>query len=582
MPDPGAARERPGQGRCPLIGASVSTSSSRRTSGSAASHLWWAHGLALVLFLAAFAYASAGGLRGSDQYWYVADVETLLSTGRAVTNNVFPVSLLNGETLPLPFVHNVLSVYLATVPAFFLGSYWGWLVLNLAGTLICCVLVHRTCRRFADERVALLASLAYLTFPLTFWQAVQPLGEASIPPLIALALLLLARAGTAAHGWLALAFAAALLYFSRQSLVLVLLAVPVGYALRTWGGAWRPRAMTLAGLLLIVAGALVIGNLLFEQEAVELTYARVLSGVVPGVAGHEDNMASSFDLSPANLAGGPPVRLDFLMMKVEAALRQQLVDFSGLPQAGIYWAFNGLALLTLAALWRFRRDPDRFTLVAGAVVLLGVHAITIAVHQNQARYLLIPLPGVIVASSLLLGDLLKAGRRRRVISGLAALLVLLALPFQLLAAHASHSEGRAEQQAVAEVRALAERHLDEDEPVMVTWLHQEQAIAYALRPRPVLFVRPDYALEQYQALSARLPVRWLIATTDAPAPAILGVARDGPVATFTLRDQLWGLFRLPDEMRAGGSFTGEGAGSGASVNSPQPENSGSGSTSAAP
>lgn len=530
--------------RVVLESALSSSAHSLPDTGRHAARLWWWHGLALLVFLAAVAYASAGGLRGSDQYWYVADVETLLTSGETVTNNVFPVALLAGQTPPLPFVHNVLSVYLAAVPAFFLGSYWGWLTLNVIGTLLCCGLLHRTCRRFGDEQIALLASLAYLVFPLTFWQAAQPLGEASIPPLIALALYLLARARTEPRWWLALCACAGLLYFSRQSLVLVLVAVPFGYLLRTWGGGARRRGATVLGLFAIVAGSLLVGHLLFKQEAVELTYARVLHGVVPGVPGQEDNMAASFDLSLDNLAGTPPVRPAYVALKIEAAIREQLFEFTSLQVAGVYWAFNLLALLTLVALWRFRHDPGRLTVVAGAVLLLLVHTVTVCVHQNQMRYLLIPLPGVIVAASLLLHDLIRPRWRAPVIAWLAAGMTLAAAPLQLMGAHVSHAEGTDARRAVEEISTQVGRHVAAGEPVMVTWLNDEQAIAYALRPRSVLFVRPNYSLDQYQALRARLPTRWLIAETTSPALATLGI-EVAPLVTFGFQDGRWGLFRLP-------------------------------------
>jgi hypothetical protein len=89
------------------------------------------------------AFAASGGVRGTDQFWYVADVETLVRDHANIGNTVFPVALLGpSPVMPPPFIHNILSMYVAAVPALVLGPFGGWLALNTVATLATASLIY--------------------------------------------------------------------------------------------------------------------------------------------------------------------------------------------------------------------------------------------------------------------------------------------------------------------------------------------------------------------------------------------------------------------------------------------------------
>jgi hypothetical protein len=62
----------------------------------------------------------------------VADVESLVEGRGVQTNEVYPVSIRHEiAPLPRPFVHNILNIYVAALPALLFGAYGGWIVFNL-------------------------------------------------------------------------------------------------------------------------------------------------------------------------------------------------------------------------------------------------------------------------------------------------------------------------------------------------------------------------------------------------------------------------------------------------------------------
>src|SRR5689334_10097386 len=204
--------------------------------------LWFAVALAIAVAVIVTLYAASGGVRGSDQYWYLTDTEALAHDHVLTSNTVFPVALLGPDpTLPPPFIHNVLSVYLAAIPGAVLGAFDGWLVLNLMATIGAALLIFLAARTVAPRWASMLCAIVYPLLPITVWHAAQPLAEASTAFFAALAMYALARAGRASVRWLLLVGALGLLYLSRESYLPLLLAAPVGFLLvrSGEGGAWR-------------------------------------------------------------------------------------------------------------------------------------------------------------------------------------------------------------------------------------------------------------------------------------------------------------------------------------------------------
>src|SRR5262245_9247276 len=144
--------------------------------------------VAVAAIFIVLVWVGTSGVRGSDQYWYVADVESLIDGHGVQTNEIYPVTVrYEVGTLHRPFVHHILNTYGVALPALHFGSYGCWIAVNLASSLLTSFLIFCTVVRFTDSRTAALAvSASYLLLPLTVWLTTQPLAEASIAPLVAL------------------------------------------------------------------------------------------------------------------------------------------------------------------------------------------------------------------------------------------------------------------------------------------------------------------------------------------------------------------------------------------------------------
>ena len=267
--------------------------------------------LAATVLFAALVWVRASGVRGSDQYGYVADVASLIRGTGNQTNLVFPVVLDHGDPLPRPFMHNVIVTYLPVLPGLLVGAYHGWIVTNILASLLTAYLVYRTVRRFTPHIHALLAASGYLGLPLTVWQATQPLAEATTAPLVALATYLYVTAGTSYTRWLVLTGTAVLLFYARHTFVVLLVVVPLAYLVEQ--GVTKAKTLVRALGLLVVALSLgAVQHVLFPPYH-DFPYAEAFNGTV--MEAH--NMGHYF--SPAS----GDVGLSTLLGKLERALRIQ-------------------------------------------------------------------------------------------------------------------------------------------------------------------------------------------------------------------------------------------------------------------
>lgn len=502
---------------------------------------------AVAIFLALLVYAGLGGERGTDQHLYTSDAVNIAHLN-PTSNRIFPVYLMSDDfKYPAPLIHNNINVYIAALPAALFGGYWGWLILNGLLALLATYWIYRASRGFCEPPAATLVALYFLLNPLTFWQASQPLADLMIACFAAGAVYALARAGIALNGWLAATVMVALMAFSRQNFVLLLPCLPLGYLLLA--DLEDPLALRLrrAALLLVLAAGLGVAAVAFLSASnVAMTPARLLSQVGPE---HSNNTYHAFDLSNANLSNHIEIGLGTLLAKIEQGLGPQF-SFEKPANALLYWAFN---LLALGNLWLllWQRRVSRTAVVAWtAAAMIGLHLLTVVVHQNQLRYMLPAVPALLVGFGVLLqqtGWLARLLQRLWVPATLALLVALLLADGRL--ARYSHADGIREGRVVETTRELLRQHQVEG-AVMVVHLNQEDnpaaLMAEIVEPRPAMLVLQDYSREQYRAMLAKLPAKWLLAPLDTPIPAILGVQGAALVEPLPLFSG-WGLFTLAPE-----------------------------------
>lgn len=470
---------------------------------------------AIAIFIA-LAWLGASDVRGSDQYWYVADVDSL-SSGRGVqTNEIYPVSVrYDVAPLPRPFIHNILNLYLVVPAAMVLGAYGGWIVTNVVGGLLTALVIYRTVILFTEQAPAALAATAYLLLPATAWLTLQPLAEATIAPIVALGVLVYVTAGTVYWRWMLLMVLAGILFYCRPSFLPLLPAVPLAYLLH----AGPRRAATLAG----AAGLLALGAVfwltapvLFEPH-LQISYGQVLANARPGASA----MNTYFDLSP------DPEPLAYLLPKLGRALYVQFAR----PNAGyllFYLPFNllGLAAVVLA----FKAGQRRhLRVIAAAGFFLLLHLATIVIVQNQFRYMQVATPPLLVAVGVLAAQT-DGFRSARVRAAAIIVVVGMAVPSAALS-WTSRGDGfkeRERREQMAEVLnaaipadgvVMAEVELVNTRVQRTGFVLRPEGIplmGYLLHPRRVLFVSGTYGPEDYDALARNVDADWLLARTDSP------------------------------------------------------------------
>lgn len=136
--------------------------------------------------------ASSSGIRGTDQFWYVSEIRSVLE-GDPRTNSLFP-NLIQRSSKALaerPFVHNTIYPYLVAPLARLWNPYYGAVLFNLAFTMATALLIYLSILISGEitqiRRIgATISALVFLFLPISFWQASQPMPEAMLAFLSAL------------------------------------------------------------------------------------------------------------------------------------------------------------------------------------------------------------------------------------------------------------------------------------------------------------------------------------------------------------------------------------------------------------
>lgn len=492
--------------------------------------------------------AATGGVRGSDQYWYVADVTTLVRDHTLTTNTVFPVALLGPDpVLPPPFIHNVLSMYLAAVPAMAVGSYAGWLVLNVLATFAAAVLIYQVARTVTSRWAALTCAVLYPALPVVFWHTVQPLSEASTSLFAALAIYFLSIAGVRTGRWVALVGALGLLYLSRESYLPLLLAAPVWFFFVKVREPGVRARVALASSLLVATTAVVVvalADVAFAADNVRFSYTRLLHAAVPGST---SNMWFNFDLSPESLADRLPFDPGLVAGKLGEHLAEQFVRFDSPAFAVFYWTFNLLAIVAVVMLWRCRHRPRQRRLVIGALGFVAIHVTTIAIFQNQARYTMPAIPGLLVVLAIALDEIPFLERRlgRRPTAIVVALTIMAIVPLAAFAL-VSRRDGLDQARVEQATRVLLDSNIPSSEPLLIAYDGTPQVFAYAARPRLIAYLWPTYTDQEITRVRTAFPSHWLLAPAGSALIATLGPRAGSPSGEVDGVDGRWLLVHLGD------------------------------------
>lgn len=466
--------------------------------------------LAYIMLYVSFTYKGATGVRGSDDFWYVADVNSLITGKGAVSNNVFPVSCRHHiPTLPRSFVHNVPNVYFAALPALIFGSYKGWIVLNIFCNLITACLIFIIVKKFVTKTWALLMMLTYLSLPLILMGTIKPMAEASIVPLVTLELLIYIYKNEGLHYWILMEFIAGLLFACRPNFIILLFLIPVVYVVEQFifNKSW---VKNLFILLFICIALTIVPKILFKPN---VSYSN-LSIINSGVPNKSNNMNIFFNLNPE------PVNLGNTIENLKAKTKESLkIQFKPTKEIGFlmyYVPFNIMFIFSLLLLFK---DKKYIPLSMFAIFMFLLHILTVIIFQNQDRYMIVSIPALLCSMGVFLGStniLNKISPRL----GLVLLLIpfLIFMKSNIYVSHLYHKEGLDEKAIMNNMDKDFKNIIPQKDVVVVQANYATDYLpeSYLLRPREVLFILDNYTDEDYKAMLHNINGKWLICSENSP------------------------------------------------------------------
>lgn len=458
----------------------------------------------------ALVWFAAGGLRGSDQFWYCADVESILQ-GRFTTNHVYPVNLWKNDPIPPPFIHNILNLYLVVPFAGLTGSgYSGWILANLTASLLTAYLLWRLLRKLGDERAAAIGATAFLLLPQTVWLTGQASAEATTTFVMTGALYVWTKAEGRFREWLAVVVLLGMAVYCRAVFAPLLIIAPLFY-LRTR----RPRQWTdwVRALALLLASL----ALLWLKERLLATGGPTIGDVVVTRSSIDGLMAPYMVWSLPSFDGVGLVRHGFGEL-VKLVWPAQIAEYA--------FYIPGEALIVLGIVfWADSHTGMRWGAKWFTTFLLFITVAVIFLHANLPRFLHVLLPGLMV---LVLPRLLPAGRSVRYvwILTLAIGLAAVSLPFARHSRLTGVRESRQWSQAAEYFNArvpTSDAVLCGDIGVGGNGIQ----IAWALRPRLLFYFEPKRTEpERFAELRRRLAARWLLDGRDSGFARLSGAVAD--------------------------------------------------------
>ena len=370
-----------------------------------------------VLFIALVVYGSSGGVRGQDQYWYVADVNTLLKDLPPNTNFVFPGTFLR-DGLPIEehyFPHHTITLYIVLIFAkvlspLFQSSYGAWIVTLTLSSLGTAWLISRIVRGYAGTLSAFFGFAIYLLLPLTFWQTVNPLQESFFALIVALVAYLFLLSQKQTFYWL----------FFPGTLIIGIMAHPLFFGLGLF--------VSFAFILLqkdrfsfsfrVVCCLTMLTAFFYVHAMKQSWFPSYFPPTLKNIAveyGYGSKVWNwSFNLDE------PLLTADFMVKKGLESLKDQ---FSLTRSFVFFWPFNFMVLLFLGMCWHIRR-PDLIELKSMGIVLMLLLAAMILIAKNFFRYNLLITP-VMLSGALIFICLNEHHRWQRLSKILIMFLIVL-------------------------------------------------------------------------------------------------------------------------------------------------------------
>jgi len=404
----------------------------------------------VVVCLAMIIYA-AEGIRGTDQYQYVADVERLTSTGSVETNLHFPAKLLREQQAPTPtyISHNGPLLYVVSALNHILPANTAWVVLN----------------------TAYVTAALYLVSPIAIWQSANALQEnyfAAILALCSLAYLqkerFSAKVALSVLLWLGAVSHPLFLVLSLFWFTWLLLVAIFGKSKTTA----LIGFVGLGGLVLISAQ-----KTNWFPTSFQPSLSIIIRSVVPG----QSNMLWHFAEQL------PPLDVSLLLNKLSAATHKHFFDLKNSP----FYIFTNLAVICIPLfLYGWKRYPRW---VLPVLLCFGLYAAMIVLQQNHTRFQQIIAVAVFLVLAIAIAEIRRRFQKYWIVVGFVA--VLLCSAISAIFAHHLHKDGEKDAIAIQQFIELMNA-LDKNDRVASINVWRHGPMTHLLRPRDYLPVRSKH------------------------------------------------------------------------------------------
>jgi len=341
------------------------------------------------MVLVALCSYSVSGVRGTDQYWYIADTETLMRNDPPLTNFRFPGMVLreNSSDPITYFVHNGPLLHLNSYLANFLNTSAinAWEKSNLVWWIGSAFFLFFVLRNIVALHVAALGAMMYLMTPIVVWQAANFLQEMWLGFLTAVFFFysyILKENNW--HHWLLAVFVfiggLSHPFFVLSSAYLIVAAV-----------LYRKHYMFIVTLCAALLFAIFFKDSMFPSSFPPDLHS-IVTSTIPG----KTNLHWQFDNHTI------PITAELIGSKLSEAVNKQFFSAASMPLT-IVTNIGLFSLLTLIFLRRFRLNR----VLCFALFCVGAWMAMVILLQNQSRYQLLILPPLVACILLLLQELVQ-------------------------------------------------------------------------------------------------------------------------------------------------------------------------------
>lgn len=492
--------------------------------------------LALVLLVAITSVFiivyGAAGVRGTDQYWYLSDTNTLAQNKLPTTNIYYPGNMLRAGSMaatePNYIMHNGPLLHLISWGSEAIGAYKAWIGANITSHLLVALSIWLIAMHYTTGSVSLAVTALYLVSPIAIWQSINMLQEQFYAVLLALIILglLLARTKTT-H---LLTFLAITVGVLSHPIFLIL-----GAFQCTWNlisGCVKNNRNSI--LLAVICGAFYLcvyrtKSALFPSSF-QPNLAAIISGSVPDVS----NMLWHY--SDTHSAITP----QFLWSKLLFAVKEHFLNLRSAP---LYLYTNIAALLIPYLLFfRSRKPTTKVVLLCGTA--MGAYAGMLILMQTQARYQQIIATATFVTIALVLNELYNQ-RHQTKLQKVIPSLVLAAIIGNILVsgfmANQARNQSRQEQSAMHKLTTEFAA-IPLDARILLLDSNHELKLSYALRPRKVLTAKSAFIAQQSLDEAIRIFNPMYLLSTSKPKATLPGDLLRG--STTQIENKYLGDFYL--------------------------------------